>query len=130
MKITKKNQTEDKHKLTQVNKTVTIICQTIDGIKQDCPEKNEQTNDLKNHIFLTTEKLSKLENSANRHQQYSQHNCILIHRVQEGHDANTAQLVLETVRKSWKLSGYQILIERAGLGQRKETTKRSRKKIG
>ena len=54
----------------------------------------------------------------------------MIHRVQEGHDANTAQLVLETMRKSWKLSGYQILIERAGLDQRKETTKRSRKKIG
>ena len=130
MKITKKNQIEDKHKLTSVNKTVTIICQKIDGIKQDCPENSEQTNDLKKHISLTTEKLGRLENSANRQQQYSQHNCILIHRVQEGHDANTAQLVLETVRKSWKLSGYQILIERAGLDQRKETTKRSRKKIG
>ena len=41
MKITKKNQIEDKHKLTSVNKTVTIICQKIDGIKQDCPENNE-----------------------------------------------------------------------------------------
>ena len=33
------------------------------------------------------------------------------------------------MKKSWKLSGYQILIERAGLDQKKEGTKRSRKKI-
>ena len=62
-------------------------------------EKDKIIDNMKTAIVNMNEKVEKLERIVDIQEQYSRHNCLLLHGITEYEHENTDELVLETLKE-------------------------------
>ena len=91
-------------------------------------EKDKIVDSMKSDMFNMNEKIEKLERIVDRQEQYSRHNCLLLHGIAESERENTDNLVLETSDKKMHIDLIPSDLDRTHhhTGQKKASNNKPR----
>ena len=85
--------------MEEVNESIKFIDEKFEEMEADRKEKERQTSELKNEVKTLNEKVETMDNSLDRHEQYSRRNCLLIHGVKENEKEDSDEVVIEIFEK-------------------------------
>ena len=90
--------------LVDLAESVKFMTSKFDELEKDRKEKEKIINNLKDEVSYLSEKLRKLVESIDTHQQYSQRNCLLLHGIEETKGEGTDNIALEVLNDDMGLN--------------------------
>ena len=112
--------------LFDLAKFVKFMTSKFDEVEKDQKETEKIINNLKGEVSSPSEKLGKMEKSAQ--QQYSRRNCLLLHGIEETKDEDTDDIVLEVFNNDMDLNISKTALDRShriGNPKSKKTSRQS-----
>ena len=85
-KKTKESQIKGELHLVSMNETINFISEKFDKFEKDRREKDKIIKNLSKKTSEMAQRIDKLEHLADRQEQYSRCNCLLVHGILETND--------------------------------------------
>ena len=79
----KENQIKDELQLVNMNEKINFNSEKCDEFEKDRRRKGKIIKDLSRKTFEMTQRIDKLENLVDLQEQYSWHNCLLVHGIEK-----------------------------------------------
>lgn len=121
----KENQIKGTEQLTSLAESVKHINEVFDSYEIERTENKKTIKELQENNSILSKQVKQLEEKADRQEQYSRRNCLLIHGVKEQKDEDTNDVVLQILKDELKEEVHiQDLDRTHRIG--KESTERAR----
>ena len=106
------NQTKSERQLLDLKDTVDFISNKFDDFERDRLEKEKNIKDLKEEVTYLRGKVDDITAEADRQEQYSRRNFLLIHGIPENKNGNTDVLAMEVIDNNMDINITENDIDR------------------
>ena len=78
-------------------KQLTLYAQNLTSMRKKEKEEKKIIKNFEENVSVMSKKVENLEKEIDKHEQYSQQNCLLVYGMVETDDEVTASLVIKTI---------------------------------
>ena len=107
------NQIKGTRQYDEIQKSLQAISDRFDDYEADRKKKDETINRLEIEVSVLNIMVSELTSAVEKQEQYSRHNCLLLHGMNENKDEDTDKISLTTLNEILQLELTELNIERS-----------------